>query len=99
MDRIVAAVHSHSIPQALIINLDETGLKLLPVSDWALGLQGTTKVKVVGVDDKREITGVVTASMAGELLPLQLLYTGTTERCHPTFYFPDDWDVWHSSNN
>ena len=89
----------HSIPQALIINLDETGLKLVLVSSWTLEQQGTAKIKVAGVDDKREITGVVAASMTGDLLPLQLLSTGVTDRCHPTFNFPDDWDVWHSSNH
>ena len=30
-------------------------------------------LKVAGVDDKREITGVVAASMTGDLLALQLL--------------------------
>lgn len=98
LERIVAAV-KNSIPQALVINLDETGLKLVPVSSWTLEQQGTAKIKVAGVDDKREITAVVAASMTGDLLPLQLLYTGVTERCHPAFSFPDDWDVWHSSNH
>ena len=35
--------------------------------------------------------------MAGEMVPLQLLYTGVTDQCHPTFHFSDDWDIWHSS--
>ena len=99
LERIITAVKTHSIPQALIINLDETGLKLVPVSNWTLEQQGAAKIKVAGVDDKREITAVVSASMAGDLLPLQLLYTGVTERCHPTYHFPDDWDIWHSCNH
>ena len=99
LERIVKAVKTHSIPQALIINLDETGLKLVPVSSWTLEQEGTAKIKVAGVDDKREITGVVAASMAVEMVPLQLLYTGVTDRCQPTFQFPDDWDIWHSSNH
>ena len=37
--------------------------------------------------------------MTGDLLQLQLLSAGVTDRCHPTFNFPDDWDVWHSSNH
>ena len=47
----------------------------------------TANIKVIGVDDKRKITGVVAASMAGEMVPLQLLYTGVTDQCHPTFHF------------
>ena len=99
LDRIVEAVQLHSISKALIINLDETDLKLVPVSSWTLEQQGTAKIKVAGVDDKREVTAVVAASMTGDLLPLQMLYTGVTERCHPTFNFPDKWNVWHSSNH
>ena len=95
LERIVTAIKTHSIPQALIIYLDETGLKLVPVFSWTLEQQYTAKIKVAGADDMREITGVVAASMTGDLLPLQLLYTGVTDRCHPTFDFPDDWDVWH----
>ena len=37
--------------------------------------------------------------MEGEFLPPQLLYEGRTERCHPSFKFPEDWDVWHLSNH
>lgn len=75
LDRILSTVQTHSISQALIINMDETGLKHVPVSNWTLEKQGTAKVKLAGLDDKREITGVVAASMAGDLLPLQLLYS------------------------
>ena len=69
------------------------------MSSCTLEQQGTAKIKVTAVDDKREITAAVAAPMAGDLLPLQLLYTGVTERCHLTFKFPDDWDIWHSSNH
>ena len=47
----------------------------------------------------REITAVVGALCTGELLPPQLLYTGSTARCHPPFNYPPKWDVWHSENN
>lgn len=33
------------------------------------------------------------------MIPPQLLYEGKTERCHPHFTFPDDWDVWHTPNH
>ena len=34
--------------------------------------------------------------MSGELLPIQLLYQGKTNRCHPKFTFPVEFDVWHT---
>ena len=37
--------------------------------------------------------------MTGEYLPPQLLFKGTTTRCHPKVSFPDGWDVWHSKNH
>lgn len=33
----------------------------------------------------------------GALLPSQLLYQGLTDKCHPNFNFPKDWDIFHSN--
>lgn len=92
-------VNTCSIPKAMIINLDETGLSLVPVFHWMLEQQGAATVTIAGVDNKREITTIVAASIIGDLLPLQLLYTGTTERCHPSIVFPNDCDSWYSSDH
>ena len=40
-------------------------------------------VPLAALDDERQITGVLARSMAGNLLPSQLMYEGTTKRCHP----------------
>ena len=37
--------------------------------------------------------------MTGEYLPIQLIYKGTTDRCHPKANFPSDWDIFHSLNH
>jgi hypothetical protein len=37
--------------------------------------------------------------MSGDLLPLQLLYQGKTENCHPKVDFPEEWVIWHSENH
>ena len=54
---------------------------------------------VVGIEDKREITAVLACSASGEFLKPQLIYKGSTDKCHPNFTFPDGWDVYHSSNH
>ena len=36
------------------------------------------------------------ASMAGEDVPLQLIYQRKIERCHPVAPVPNRWDIWHS---
>ena len=37
--------------------------------------------------------------MVGEMLPMQILYTGKTERCHPAYSFPPDFDIFHTPNH
>ena len=56
-------------------------------------------VSIVGSDDKREITAVLAETSSGKYLPPQLLYKGTTKRCHPIVAYPCGWDFWHSSNH
>ena len=62
-------------------------------------LSGTKHVSIAGTEDKKEITALITVSATGEVIPPQLLYGGKTERCHPRFNFPNDWDVWHTPNH
>ena len=38
-------------------------------------------------------------SLVGELLPLQFIYGGKTNRCHPAYQFPEDWLICHSQNH
>jgi len=54
---IKTLVDKHGIPPELIINFDHTGIHLVPVSRWTMAEKGSDKVKIVGLDDKREITG------------------------------------------
>ena len=49
--------------------------------------RGERCVEMVGVNDKRQITAVFCGSAAGEFLPIQLIYTGKTDRCHPRYHF------------
>ena len=98
LERISNAAKEHSIPLELVLNMDETGLPVIPVSEWTLDKQGTTQVPLTGLDDKRQITAVLTCTAIGHLLSPQLLYQGTT-RCHPQVNFPDSWDIWHSESH
>ena len=99
LDKIVKCVNDYNIPHELIINFDQTGLKMVPTSEWTLEEKGSKDCSIVGLDDKREITGLVGITLTGQMLPFQLIYKGTTERCHPNFKFPKDWNVTHSENH
>ena len=52
--------------------------------------EGSKKVAMAGIDDKRQITVVLAGSMTGELLPLQLVYQGKTKASLPTVPFPSN---------
>ena len=54
--------------------------------------QGATMVELAGLNDKRQITAV----FCGTFLPIQVIYQGKTNRCHPYFKFPSQWDITHS---
>lgn len=61
--------------------------------------RGTQRVEMVGVNDKRQITALFCSTMVGDFLPVQLIYKGTTPRCHPQFEFPLGWYVTHSKRH
>ena len=42
------------------------------------------------------ITAVFSGSLVGDFLPVQVIYQGKTNRCHPCFEFPSDWNITHS---
>ena len=100
LQNIKRVVQEKEIPDDLVINVNETALPIIPVSDWTLEEEGATQVALTALDDKRMITAVVAVSLTGEVLPPQLLYEGTTTRCHPRgVTFPSGWDIWHSATH
>ncbi|XP_019635712.1 PREDICTED: uncharacterized protein LOC109478537 [Branchiostoma belcheri] len=48
---------------------------------------------------QEQITMLLTITLAGQLLPPQLLYQGKTTGCHPKFDFPEEWDIHHSESH
>lgn len=96
---VTAAITMEEIPPELVLNWDQTGIKLVPSSSWTMEKRGEKRVEMVGVNDKRQITAVFCGSMVGDFLPVQLIYKGKTPRCHPRFAFPEGWHVTHSPNH
>ena len=96
---IKAVVMFKEIPDELIINWDQTGIKYVPVSEWTMAQYKSKRVEVSGVDDKRQITATFAASLTGSFLPVQLVYQGKTSKCHPSIDFPKEWHITHSDNH
>ena len=96
LDDVVSTVEMEGIPPELVLNWDQTGIKIVPASSWTMDKQGSKRVEITGSGDKRLITMVLCGSLTGDFLPPQVIYKGKTNRCHPHFKFPSDWNITHS---
>lgn len=79
LDDVVVTVTMENIPPELVLNWDQTGIKM--------DQQGAKWVVMVGVSAKRQITAVFCGTLLGDFLPVQVIYKGKTPRCHPCFEF------------
>nr|XP_006815662.1 PREDICTED: F-box only protein 47-like [Saccoglossus kowalevskii] len=58
LECITNAVSQEAIPSELVINFDQTGLHIVPVSSWTLAKDGERQVPIICLKDEREITAV-----------------------------------------
>ena len=97
---IKAVVEMEEVPREMIINWDQTEIKVCPSCTWTMELRGTKRVEISNMDDKRQITAVFACTCSGKFLPIQLIYQGTTHRCYPQgVLFPPDWDICCTPNH
>lgn len=99
LKKIKRSVKDGKIPPELVINMDQTGIKVIPASEWTQEERGSARVEVAGIGDKRQITVTLAGTLSGRLLPFQVLYEGKTARCHPVTAFPEGCDIWHTPNH
>jgi len=88
-----------AVPTELVINWDQTGINYVPISSWTMEQEGTKRVKVIGKDDKQQLTALFACSMSEDFLPIQLVYQGKTMKCLPKFQFPNGWDITYTNNH
>lgn len=97
---VTSIIEMEEIPPDLVINWDHTGIHYVPVSNWTLAEEGSKRVAIAGVDDKRQITAVFAGTRTGKFLPPQIIYAGKSKRCLPaSVKFPDNWHVTHTENH
>ena len=93
-------VELDDIPPQLIINWDQTAIYYVPVGSWTTESEGAKRVEIAGKDDKRQITAEFAGSMAGDFLPIQLVYKGKTPRCLPKVEsVPEGWHLTYSPSH
>ena len=84
----------------LVLNFDQNPLSYITVGNTTLKFESATSVPVKGKGKSKQITGTFTLSASEKFLPMQLIYAGKTERCHPQgIKFSSDFDVTHSENH
>jgi hypothetical protein len=96
---VSSVIEMEEIPPELVVNWDQTGINYVPVSSWTMALEGSKRVEIAGVDDKRQITTVFAGTMSGEFLPPQIIYKGKTAKCVPSTEYPPDWHVTFTENH
>jgi hypothetical protein len=87
--RMAYLMHEHDVPPCLTTNFDQSGLHFMQMrgNTWTVVEEDTDtvhrsrpnkskEIKQQNVGDKRQATGTVGSSMAGEMLPGQLLVEG-----------------------
>ena len=90
---IASKVEKFSILHSLIINLDKTPTKYVPVGRTTLAKKNTKTVPIKGSSDKRTITATFVISLQGDFLPMQLIYGGKIRKCLPRFKFPEKFSL------
>jgi hypothetical protein len=96
-DAIAAAKEAQLIEQKiaaylpdLVLEMDETLAPWVPCDDRTFAPMGCEKVQIQGINDRRGNTATITISRSGNLLPLQLIWEGKTDRSIPKFNWPDN---------
>ncbi len=82
--RIAHAIKEYDIPSELIVNTDQTQLVYAPGSKLTWARTGSKQVSVIGLNEKRALTLVVSVANGGEFLPFQSIYAGKTTAVTPS---------------
>ena len=52
LEQVRTTVVMEEIPPELILNWDQTGLSIVPTSNWTLEQKGAKRVELIGITDK-----------------------------------------------
>ena len=84
------------VPGELVMNWNQSAMKLVPSSSWTLERRCLQCVEIIGADVKKQIMAVCCGIMLGEFLPPQLIDCAKTSRCNAKLQFPNDWNITHA---
>ena len=88
-----------NVPASLIIKIDQTPLSYVNTDKYTFSFKVAKNIPIKGMDDKHQITATFAVSCTGEFFPIQLIYTGKTERSLPKYSFPPSFSVTFTENH
>jgi len=102
--RVAALCLMHSVPDCLVVNSDQTGVHLKPLSEQMYEVKGAKQVLSLGKEDKRQFTMLGSVAADGVLLPLQVVFQGKTGQVLPknaatVIAASEGWHLTHSANH
>lgn len=81
--RLAYVVKEEDIPAALYVNTDQTQVVYAQGANLTWAKRGAKQVATIGEDEKCAFTAVVSVACSGKMLPLQLIYQGSTMKSCP----------------
>ena len=97
--KIDELVFENKMHRSLVLNFCQTPLGFTSPSKVTFTEKNSQNVPIANIDDKHTITGTFTVSLDDQFLPIQLIYTGKSDKCHPRIKFPDGFGITHSPNH
>jgi hypothetical protein len=80
----VAYLQAYNVLASLVINTNQTKNHFVSTNgERTWEKKGSKNIFVFGVEDKKQITIVVSFAVNGRFLPLQIIFIGSTTRCLP----------------
>lgn len=77
-------IKEEDIPAELWVNSDQTQAVYAPGDKMTWAETGSKQVPVIGTEEKRAITILVSVVSDGTVLPMQAIYSGKTDRSRPS---------------
>ena len=90
------SIKEYDIPSSLYVNSDQTQVVFAPGDQMTYAEKGAKQVSLVGGEEKRAFTVMVSVANNGTLLPFQAIYQGKTALSCPSKTAPHFDDVIHA---
>lgn len=87
------AIKEEDIPASLFVNSDQTQVVYAPGDQLTWAETGAKQVPILGGEEKRAFTVLVSVACNGNVLPMQAIYSGKTNRSRPSPMSPNYSDL------